>query len=661
MSYKIATSATLALAGLTALAAPSGAQESAPPDTAAAPVFALGEVIVLAERAPVNRAASAHRWGPDRIRALDPRSAEDALRYMPGLHFSRSSRNESTFRLRGFEQRQVGVFLDGVPISIPFDGVVDVSQLAGGELERVQVSHGFASLLYGANALGGAVNLMTRLPSSVPGAGLRMEVSNHGRRSGSGWASGGLGDLRLRASASFSVASSFSLPDGFETTANEDGGERENSSHAKRQGTLRADWPLGSAHRLALTVSAVDNAYDVPPNAVSSRARYWRFPEWRKRVVSLASHHRLSGVGTLRAVVFHDGYENRLRSFDDDSYTTQRARYAFDSDYDDRSRGVHLLPTLHLLPGGVTDAVVAYRSDVHRQRNGSDPFERHTAETLTLGLEQDVAWTPRLSMVVGLGGAWLRPGADADRDERGFLGQVNGQFATRYELGPAFSGHAAVSRKSRFPTLKELYSSRLGRNLPNPGLRAERSVHSELGVRASVGGWETGVSVFRSGLGDLITNVAAGDGMQQLRNLQSARVQGVEMDVSRDWSRGSVLMNYTLLSARNTAPDRAYLYLPYRPAHRVNLLVAVRPLPGLEVGGELWFAGDQHYENPDDGRWERLEDVTWLNLRAEVTLPRRASVFLRMDNALDGAHYSEYGVPLPGREVAAGLRVALGG
>jgi iron complex outermembrane recepter protein len=652
---------TLALTvslGALGVTSPAGAQDRVLSDTSRVlPDYTLAEVVVLGVRNAVTRGATVHEVGRERIEKLGIRSPRDAMEHIPGVYFSRTSRNESTFRLRGFEQRQVSVFLDGVPVSLPYDGLVDVAQFVGEDLERVRVSHGFSSLLYGANSLGGSVSLATRPPSRQPSVTGRLEGSNHRRLFGSAEASGGTDRVRLSASASLERAESFSLSRDFAPTVNEEGDERANSSYARRRAGLRAQYLISDAHQVGLTLSGTDNRYDVSPNALAERPRYWRFPMWRRGLASINTQHLLGSRVALRTAWFHDGYKSVLRSFDDDTYTTQDRGYAFDSEYDDYSNGVNLYPSLSVLRVGATDAAFSYRRDVHRQRSGDDPFERYSTDLLTVAMEQDVDWTDGFSMMMGINMNHLRPLVVEGQSAGGPLTEVNGQWALMVQHGSTVSSRYALARKSRFPTMKELYDSRLGRNVPNPDLRSEVAVHGEVGLDAAWKAWRGGLSVFRSEVRNLISDVAVGNGLLQLQNIHRARMEGIEVDARHQDRRGLVGLNYTYLRAVNRSRDRDSDRLMYRPAHRVNGMVSVRASDRLRLGGEVSYTAGQYYQNPDSREWERLNDMTWLTVRVEGELRQGVGWYLRIDNALDATYFSEFGVPLPGRETSVGLKV----
>ena len=125
------------------------------------PVFTLGTIDVHAERG-TSPAVAERSLDAERIQQLDRNTVGDAVSVLPGVSLARNSRNEDMVYLRGFDARQVPVFLDGIPLYVPYDGYVDFGRFTTFDLAEIQVASGSASLLYGPNILGGAINLISR-------------------------------------------------------------------------------------------------------------------------------------------------------------------------------------------------------------------------------------------------------------------------------------------------------------------------------------------------------------------------------------------------------------------------------------------------------------------------------------------------------------------
>lgn len=101
----------------------------------------------------------------DTITKLDKRNVADALSVVPGVSLQKSGgRNELQVRVRGFDNRQVPVFYDGVPIYVPYDGNLDLGRFLTSNLASLEVSKGYTSLLQGPNQMGGSINLTTTKP-----------------------------------------------------------------------------------------------------------------------------------------------------------------------------------------------------------------------------------------------------------------------------------------------------------------------------------------------------------------------------------------------------------------------------------------------------------------------------------------------------------------
>lgn len=77
-----------------------------------------------------------------------------ALNLLPGVTLTTSGpRNESMVSIRGFDLRQVPVYMDGIPVYVQYDGYVHLARFTTFDLSAVDISKGFSSVLYGPNSL----------------------------------------------------------------------------------------------------------------------------------------------------------------------------------------------------------------------------------------------------------------------------------------------------------------------------------------------------------------------------------------------------------------------------------------------------------------------------------------------------------------------------
>ncbi len=69
--------------------------------------------------------------------------------------------------VRGFDIKHVPIFLDRIPIYVPYDGYPDLGRFSTFDLSEVILSKGFTSVLYGPNTMGCAINMISEHPSKV--------------------------------------------------------------------------------------------------------------------------------------------------------------------------------------------------------------------------------------------------------------------------------------------------------------------------------------------------------------------------------------------------------------------------------------------------------------------------------------------------------------
>src|SRR6266540_6032794 len=108
-------------------------------------------------------------------------TVDEALRNVPGLEISHSGSvgKISTVFIRGANSNQVQVLVDGVRVKSPTTGQVDLSDLSPDLIERIEVIRGPQSTLYGADAIGGVVNIITRKGKGPFQASVEQEAGNY--------------------------------------------------------------------------------------------------------------------------------------------------------------------------------------------------------------------------------------------------------------------------------------------------------------------------------------------------------------------------------------------------------------------------------------------------------------------------------------------------
>ncbi|MCE7933561.1 MAG: Plug domain-containing protein [Chlorobi bacterium CHB2] len=143
------------------------AQQPAMPDTARVRLdtlktYRLGEVIVRGEHDATVGSTTVQRIAAAKIIASDAPTADRLAPIMPATRIQTNSRGEAILYMRNAGERQTAIFLDGALINIPWDNRVDLSLIPMNSIGGVTMSKGVASVLYGSNILGGAVEFVSQ-------------------------------------------------------------------------------------------------------------------------------------------------------------------------------------------------------------------------------------------------------------------------------------------------------------------------------------------------------------------------------------------------------------------------------------------------------------------------------------------------------------------
>jgi iron complex outermembrane receptor protein len=637
--------------------APAGASSPpSPPDAAPAPIC---ETIVPGP--DLDQGTSIRTVERDEIDRSGATSAAQVLERQPAIHATTGTRGERIFTLRGFDQRQTAVLVDGAPAYIPYDGQVDLAMVPAEILERITIVEGPASILYGPNGLGGAINLVTRRPGAGPLLEARTEGGPYGALRLAGRASGTAGPVGMQVFGGVDRRDGWPLSASFRPTPVENGGVRENSD--LDLGHVGGGVRVHAADGQDVEASALflDGARGVPPGLHDNPPRWWRFTSWE--ALSAMAGHR----GTWSDRVETDEtayvrlYRNVLDGYDDANYATQDSPSAMHSIYRDGTFGgrARLRARLDPTPWGPTVVRVwaGAQHDVHDEDPGPGQPRATYAQTLvTLAPEIQASLPHRLDLTLACQVDVEIPkdfpsGAPGSRVEPGPLASLAWEPVDGLEL------RVTGARRSRFPTLRERFSTALGYQVPNPDLRPESAWHAAVDASWSparwaslrVGGWDAEVA-------DLIDQVALGAGKERMENVASARIAGVEGGATVHPLRWLGLeAGYVFLHAVRTDTGAD---LPYRPAHRAVATVVATPWRWLEASTTVVVVGASLYTDPNTLRPGSLAPYATWDLRVAVRPVAAVEFWAQVLNLLDSNHQTEYGFPDPGREFRIGARLS---
>jgi len=639
---------------------------------AADPEFELGTIHVtvprpqLGEIAPEQVASVVTR---DEMQTYNRETVGDAVNLLSGVTVSTNSRNEQTVYLRGYDPRQAPLFIDGIPVYVPYDGYVDFGRFDTADLSAIQVAKGFSSVVYGPNTLGGAINLISRKPSRRFEGDATAGFGEEGTRRAAVNLGSNQGNWYVQASAAYRKADGFRLSDDFTPTATEDGGRRNNSYYKDSKVSLKLGLTPGGGDEYALSYIRQDGKKGQPPSTDPASARYWKWPFWDKESLYFISRTRLGAHETLKLRLYIDKFDNEVNSFTNGTYTTLKTSGSGSvstgrSIYHDNTVGGSVELESTRFKNQTLRLVGHYKSDQHEERDGNALLNADFEDTLrSLSVEDVIQLGDKTLLSLGLAHHELAPDKVYKSGPGPAYALPNKQRSTDpqiglfHDLSPTVRLYATVAQKTRLPTLKDRYSARLGNFIPNPDLGPEQARNYEIGYQGQPwAGAQAEAALFWNDIQDKIQVVRPNPALNcsatnrcQMQNVGKARIKGIELGLKTplgtQWEVGG---NATFMDLKNVSDPKAKL--TGIPETKLTLHALWRPVQAVDL---IAFA--EH----DGGRWAsntvKLDGFTTLNLKAVWRPMKDLSVEAGVNNVTDKNYELDQGFPAAGRMWFANL------
>jgi iron complex outermembrane receptor protein len=544
----------------------------APSSVWADDVFDLGQVDVNANHMLPAGDPSATVIDASTMRDRNQLNLAEALKDVPGVVMSSGGqRNEDQVYIRGFDSTQTTLNIDGVPVYVPYDGNIDLSRFLTGDLSQVVVSKGLSSLMYGPNNMGGSINLVTKRPTQplsgrVDAGGSMGKDGVFSRHEGVQLSSRPNNLFYVQGGIEHASSGNFPLSSAYQANAIQPDGSRLNAYSRITNSNLRLGFTPNATDEYTLSYYGTTGDKGSPPyTGTVGATRYWQWPEWKKNGYYYLGKTAVAG-GVLKTRLYYDTFKNALRSFDNNSYTTQTKKYAFNSQYDDHSTGGGLEWDRQF---GTHEIKLMGQAkyDVHRERDLATDAQKYDSAWLefkshiySTGIEDRIALGDKTHLTLAYRYdrqkiTQAQEYANKAQTQVRDMAVANARGANNLQavlthdaFGQEF--HVGVAHKTHFPTIKDIFSYRLGSSIPNPNLGPETVTTYEAGVKGTVFG-STGYSatIFTSRLSDAIEMVALTPDVGQNQNVGNAKNSGAELTLSTPLGNQFALSgNYSYLA-----------------------------------------------------------------------------------------------------------------
>ncbi|MBA4072486.1 MAG: hypothetical protein C0497_11715 [Gemmatimonas sp.] len=616
----------------------------------------LSPVVVTATRVEtaVRAPASVTVLSGDSLRARGIVHLADALRLVPGVSVVTASSfgSQSSLFVRGGQSNYVRMLLDGAPLNEP-GGALDLGALTLDNIERIEVVRGPASVLYGADAVTGVIQLISRTGADGARAAMALDGGSYGQRDVA--LSGALGGERASVSSSLADRASHGiLP----------------FNNAYRNRSAAASLRLAPDARTEAVLSArwLAASYHYPTESDGSLGE--RNAETTSRRLALALTGRRVIGERLAASWTLTSSEHFPRSNDGpDSAADTLGFYGFFSRGTVTRRAAELRVTARV--GATQSITIGADGSRDHERSSSRSLSEYGEETGSfVAARNDRALYTQAVGSFGTHGTY-QLGARLD-DNSAFGTFRTARLAAAWQLTPAWRARAAMGSAFRAPSFFENFATGYVRG--NAALVPEQTRSREVALERTSRGATFSVTAYQQRFRDLIQYNARtlSPTAPNFVNVAAADADGVEAEAA--FARaGGVSARLTYSYSRTRVTDEGFDVgdgatfvrgqpLMRRPAHSARVEVA-RPVGSrADLVAGVAYTGRAH--DRDYAAWPakpvELPARTLLDVAASVRLSAKGArvpwhARLRTDNLTNVDYQGIYGFRAPGRTIRVGL------
>lgn len=632
----------------------------------------------------------------EEIADRQPEKMADLFKELPGVDVQ----GEGPFRglpvIRGLSSNRVLILVDGQRLnnareSTVFAGIqpglVDLS-----EVERIEVLRGPASVLYGSDAMGGVINIITKKPdlgtdefemnhslnyeygsaadSSSAHADIRGNGNGWGFNLSVGWETAD--DYKAPEDAADSphyaeyVLSDGTVPNSGMEQSSVQGGLRFLTGD---RGVLKTNFEVVRTEDVGFP------GFDPETSGVDIQ-----FPRFDRDKLSVGwDSGPMWGLENFSVSSYYQSVTKESKRFIDPS------PFFYIHTYTKSEIDTFGLSTQAIGSWGdhsVTMGLDFYRDDLDDSQTNEYPWETNTEvavpdsyqEGLGVFIQDEYQATDQLRLIAGLRGDHFTFKSDNDPD---YLGEpfdvtdsnISGNLGAMYAVTDHVELTALVGRGFRAPNIQErAYNGNTSEPgywvVQNPDLTSETSLNTEVGFKFHYDRYYGGVNIFHNDIQDFITFVDLGQNPDtgffeiQYDNIEDATIKGVELELETImYDRWTLITNYSYTEGDNDTTGEPLGFIP--PWKAVLGLRYTAPKWWAEANGR--FVGRQNRvpspENIDNPEEEApIGDFTTLDVRAGYAFDSGISLRATLGNLFDELYSEPYNLrPEPGRYLRASI------
>ncbi|TFW27374.1 TonB-dependent receptor domain-containing protein [Duganella callida] len=581
-------------------------------------------IVVTATRTPqalANVISDTISISSEQIAESGAGSIVDLLQRQRGIEIARNggAGTSSSVYIRGANSNQNIVLVDGVRIGSSTTGAANWSAIPLTAIDHIEIVYGPLSSLYGADAIGGVIQIFTKKGKGAPAVTGFVGYGSDKTREGDATLSGATGGEH---SFSYAISAGKEKSDGFSATrpgasgynADRDGYDKENVS-GQFSLQLAHGYEAGALFLHSKLESQYDNgasAYDVRSKALFETAAVYGKAQFVANVDTLLQYAESKDNGENWSKASADGY-SRINTKQQDITLQNDIRIGED----------------------VLQVLYDHRKE-EVDTNGSRDLNRDRTTN---------SWAA--SYNARRGANLLN--ASIRRDNSVYGSKNTGSLGYGYDFTKQLRATASYGSSFRAPTYNELYFAGYG----NPANKPEEGKNAEVGIR-----WDDGVNAlsanyYHNRLSNLLVNTTpcpySGYASSCVYNVNKATLEGVTIAGATKLAGVNLNASIDLQDPKDDSTGKRLA----RRSRKHGNLGADYSFGPLKLGAELDVSGDRY---DDAANKNRLGGYGLVNLFATYAFTKDWSALVRWNNIADKQYDLARFYATPGSKVFAGIR-----
>lgn len=584
----------------------------------------------------------------------------DVLEYeMPGVEFTNNG-GYSNINMLGFGGKYVLFLVDGERMAGESFDNIDYERIDMGNIERVEIVKGASSSLYGSNAIGGVINIITRKPKELLQIRANGRYGSNEEQQYNVWMGSRFKWGSFKLSGTYKSINPYLLKDRKQLVRVYDDGQvaKQALSETYIAGytnyNITPQFTFNWGEKVDVELKGGYFFKERNKGGMDGRKVRDHFYDY---TAGLKVGYKISDTQQVNATVAYDRYDKyeyfKLLDLEEKKY--ENTQY--------RAGALYNLCWLnkHSVVIGaefLSDNLMTY---MFESENGND---EHTAQTYSFFTQQEWLLHKKLTLITGL---------RFDYHSR-FKGHLTPRLSLMYKVNDTFTIRGGYAGGFRSPTLKELYTDWFHPDgggfqiIGNKDMKEEVSNNFNFSVEASMGKTLFTAMAQYSIIDNQVSTVSLNSDTVQYRNMGNSNVLSMEMAATHRFSK-SVTAKATYAYVHNT-PRRSSVVRPHSAVLRVDYTANFLPkyAPVISLSGKYFSGMDIYYSafttdataaDNEMGRSYKVayEDYSIWRLTLHAPLPLRLAVNAGINNLFNykPAFSDFYSSISPGRTFYIGL------